>query len=82
MEDASGISGDRTSALSIKQHHSRIQMDYYEEARQYNALEVETFKYPTRTHLVQGQSPQAKGLRFTELRERPNIDVGMMPYQD
>ena len=57
-------------------------MDYYEEARQYNALEFETFKYPTRTHLVQGQSPKAKGLRFTELRERPNIDVGMMPYQD
>ena len=78
-EERSGA--DLASARSIKEHHSRIQMDYYEEPRQYNALEMETCKYPTRTNLIDGQS--ATGLlRFGDLRERPNVDVGAMAYHD
>ena len=72
---------DLASARSIKDHHSRIQMDYYAEPRQYNALEADACKYPTRTHLIEGQST-AGVLRFSDLRERPNVDVGAMAYHD
>ena len=80
FEEENGAA-DLTSARSIKEHHSRIQMDYYEEPRQYNALEVVACKYPTRTNLIDGQST-AGMLRFGDMRERPNIDVSAMAYQD
>ena len=81
FEEENGAA-DLASARSIKEHHSRIQMDYYEEPRQYNALEIETCKYPTRTNLIDSGLSTDGMLRFGETRERPNIDVSAMAYQD
>ena len=55
-------------------------MDYYEEPRQYNALHEDGIKFPTRTHLT-GVGPSG-ALTFSASRERADVDIAMIPYQD
>ena len=78
-----GSAADVYSTRSIKDHHSKIQMDYYDEPRQYNPLGSDSVKYPTHTHLV-GVHNKTKehSLFFAGTRERADVDVGTMKYQD
>ena len=55
-------------------------MDYYGEPRQYNALNEDRIKFPTRTHLT-GVGEHG-GLTFSGSRERADVDIAMIPYQD
>ena len=56
-------------------------MDYYEEPRQYDALNQSYIKFPTRTNLV-GANKKEGILKFASRRERADIDVSVMTYQD
>ena len=70
---------DLASARSIKEHYSRIQMDYYGEPRQYDGPHVDGIKYPDRNELT-GVSKNK--LRFGGVRGRADVNVSQMKYQD
>ena len=54
-------------------------MDYYEAPRQYDPHQVEGMKFPTRTNL---KSHAKNLLRFSDRRDRADIDVSRIKYQD
>ena len=50
-------------------------MDYYGSSqRQYNGLEEETIKFPTRTNLA-GAEKQPGILNFVSVRAKPDINI-------
>ena len=78
--DPDALAMHSNSVQSVKEHHSRIQMEYYESMRQYNGLEEESIKFPTHTNLVSIEKPGK--LKFSALREKPDIDLNQLEYHD